>query len=116
MADQTTERGPIAARLKLAREMAGLTQNQVAELLQLHRPTISEIEAGRRRVAAEELLQLSEIYDVSISWITGEDEAGATIADDRVRLAARELTKLKDEDLDRILQLIRALRSPEAHE
>jgi transcriptional regulator with XRE-family HTH domain len=56
----------IASRLKLAREIAGLTQNQIAKLLKMNRPTISEIEADRRNVSAQELANFSEIYDVNV--------------------------------------------------
>ena len=52
----------IAERLRSAREVAGLTQGQAAKLLGLHRPTVSEIEAGRRKVSAEELGQFGDIY------------------------------------------------------
>ena len=43
-------REEIGGRLRMARETAGLSQGQVAKRLKMHRPTISEIEAGRRRV------------------------------------------------------------------
>ena len=55
----------IAYKLRLAREMAGLSQNQVAQILGLKRPAISEIEAGRRKVSAEEIAELARIYSVS---------------------------------------------------
>jgi hypothetical protein len=71
---------------------------------------VSEIEAGRRKVSAEELSILAELYGVNVPWIVGEKE-GSDSASDRARLAARELSKLKDKDLDRLLQLIRALKS-----
>ena len=64
----------IASRLRLARENAGLSQGQAAKLLSMHRPTISEIEAGRRRVSVEELTLFARIYDVSIPWLSGTDE------------------------------------------
>jgi transcriptional regulator with XRE-family HTH domain len=51
----------IASRLRLARENAGLSQGQVAKKMNLHRPTVSEIEAGRRRVSAEELARFAEL-------------------------------------------------------
>ncbi len=98
----------IASRLKLAREMAGLTQGQVAQSLGWHRPTVSEIEAGRRRVQAEELATLAELYGVNVPWIMGEGRSNEI--SDRAMLAARELDKLTDEDLERLLQLIRALK------
>lgn len=110
MNDQELFRQAIASRLRLAREMAGLTQGQVAKSLGWHRPTVSEIEAGRRKVSAEELSILAELYGVNVPWIIGEEEESGA-ASDRAKLAARELSKLKDEDLDRLLQLIRALKA-----
>lgn len=98
-----------SGRLRLAREQAGLSQGQVARLLNKHRPTISEIEAGRRRVTAEELTAFARIYAVSISWLLGTDSSDDE-NDDRVQLAARELAKLRPEDLERVLRLLATMR------
>jgi len=98
----------IGGRLRVAREMAGLSQAQVAKMLSLHRPSISEMEAGRRKVSSEELAKLSDIYDVSISWLTETED---TPEDERVKLAARELSKLKTKDFERVLNLLKALRT-----
>ena len=108
MNEQEFIRQRIATRLKLAREMAGLTQGQVASQLGWHRPTVSEIEAGRRRVLAEELKTFSELYGVNVPWLIGEAEEDGI--SDRAKLAARQLGKLSDEDLDRLLLLIRSLK------
>ena len=108
MNEQESIRLGIAVRLKLAREMAGLTQGQVAIKLGWHRPTVSEVEAGRRRVLAEELKALSELYGVNVPWLIGDAEDDGI--SDRAKLAARQLDKLSDEDLDRLLLLIRALK------
>lgn len=99
----------VATRLRIAREQAGLSQGQVAKMLNMHRPTISEIEAGRRRVAAEELAEFSRIYAISVAWLTGS-EGGDDGVDDRVKLAARELAKLKPADLDMVLRLLSTMR------
>ena len=99
----------IAQRLRMAREMAGLSQGQVARQLEWHRPTVSEIEAGRRKVSAEELSILCGLYGVNTSWVLGEESS--SLDEDRAVLAARELNKLKDDDLDRILRLIKALKA-----
>lgn len=107
MSDIDSIRTSIAARLRAAREQAGLSQGQVAKLLDLHRPSISEIEAGRRRVSADELSRLAGIYNVSISWLTEEK---SEVANPAIELAARELSKLKGEDLDRVLRFLRTLR------
>ena len=114
MSDMDLTRQAIASRLRTAREMAGLTQAQVARALGLHRPAVSEMEAGRRKVSVEELSRLAELYGVNVPWVVGEDEEQANPVIDRVTLAARELSKLREEDLDRLMQLIRSLRTTES--
>ena len=111
MSQSTSKKNEIGERLRWAREQAGLSQGQVAEMLDVHRPTISQIEAGRRGVKAEELSRFADLYDVKEEWIIRGDEAFADESDPRIELAARELSKLKKEDLDTILRLIRVLRS-----
>lgn len=100
-------RAAIAARLRAAREQAGLSQGQAAALLKLQRPTISEVEAGRRRVAAEELAGFARIYGVSISWLADDKPE---VPDPAAELAARELAKLKPQDFDNVMKLLRTLR------
>ncbi len=79
----------------------------MARALGMQRPTISEIEAGRRRVQAEELPRFADLYHVSVAWLVGESATGESA---KVELAARELSKLKSEDLDRVLKLLSSLR------
>ena len=111
-----TRRSAIAERLREARKAAGLSQGQVAKLLQMHRPTVSEIEAGNRRVSAEELVKFAETYDVTVSWLLGETAEQLEMNDPRLQLAARELSKLKPDDLDRLLRLLASMRSSDAEE
>ena len=108
---QESIRGVIATRLREARKVAGLSQGQVAKLLAMHRPTISEIEAGNRRVSAEELTKFAETYDVTVSWLLGESAEQLEADDPRLQLAARELGKLKPDDLDRLLRLLASMRN-----
>jgi transcriptional regulator with XRE-family HTH domain len=107
MTESTREQ--IAVRLRAARDAAGLSQGQVAKLLNVHRPTISEIEAGRRRVAGEELTRLASLYGVSVEWLTATSEKSDP-TEDRILLAARELSRMRDKDLDRLMSLLRMLR------
>jgi transcriptional regulator with XRE-family HTH domain len=112
MANKKERRQQIASRLSLAREQAGLTQEQVAKLLDLHRPSISEIESGRRKVSADEIAKFAEIYGVGSDWLLAK-EREQDFRHDRVELAARELDKLSDEDLNRVLNLLSSLRKEE---
>jgi Zn-dependent peptidase ImmA (M78 family)/transcriptional regulator with XRE-family HTH domain len=73
-------REQIAARLREHRESLGFTQAYVAAELGVHRPTISEIEAGRRAVTAEELYRLAVLYSASVAEILAEVPAGASDA------------------------------------
>ncbi|MQP68644.1 helix-turn-helix domain-containing protein [Niveispirillum sp. SYP-B3756] len=107
----STKRTQIAERLKEARRLAGLSQGNVAKMLGLHRPSVSEIEAGNRRVSADELARLAEIYDVNVAWLLGEAPETIDAQDPRLELAARELSKLKSDDLERLLKLLAAMRS-----
>ena len=100
----------IPARLRAARENAGLSQGQVAKLMNMHRPSISEMEAGNRRVSADELARLADLYDVKAAWILGESPERVATDDPRLQLAARELSKLKPEALDRLMTLIAAMK------
>lgn len=99
----------VAQRLREAREISGLSQGQVAHRLDLHRPAVSEIEAGRRKVSAEEIAKFAEIYGVTVEWIvsgaTAKDEADA-----RIRIAARELSKMSEKDINRLMKMLQMIR------
>lgn len=100
----------IASRIREARKMAGLSQGQVATMLGLQRPSVTEIEAGNRAVGAEELAELAKMFEVSVAWLLGEGTAKLDAHDDRLQLAARELQKLKPKDLDRLLTILASMR------
>ncbi|MBD2303192.1 helix-turn-helix domain-containing protein [Nostoc sp. FACHB-190] len=112
MSDLELRREAIASKLKAAREMAGLSQGQVAKLLGIHRPTITEMEAGRRKVAAEELVEFARIYGVSVSWLACSETDEINPKQAYIELAARELSKLGSEDLNRVIDLLKALQQP----
>lgn len=62
----------IGARLKEAREAAGLSQAQAAKLIGLDQAKISLIERGERSVKATELILFSEYYEAGYEWILGD--------------------------------------------
>ena len=99
-------RQALAERLREARKLAGLSQGKVAEMLDMHRPTITEIEKGNRKVSAEEISKFAEIYDVTgegnfeghsilnrLNDLALRDEATeARLAADREKLLAARAT------------------------
>jgi transcriptional regulator with XRE-family HTH domain len=62
----------IGRRLKYAREKLGLTQAQLSERLGFKdRQTLAAIEAGQRKVTAEELVRAAEALKVDIDFFNG---------------------------------------------
>lgn len=53
-------------RLKKARIASGINQADAAKKLEMSRPTLSAIEAGKRQVLASEILKFAELYNVSV--------------------------------------------------
>jgi transcriptional regulator with XRE-family HTH domain len=99
----------VAERLREAREASGLSQGQAAQKMDMHRPTVTEIEAGRRKVSAQEVEKFAELYGVTVEWIVSgpTDENGA---DARLVIAARELSKMNEKDLDRLMKMLKMFR------
>lgn len=106
----SAKRAQIAERLREARNLAGLSQGHVAKMLSLHRPSVSAMESANRRVSADELARLAEIYDVSVAWLLGVAPETLDVQDPRLELAARELSKLKPDALKILLKLLAAMR------
>lgn len=104
----TSEREKIAERLKEARTLAGLSQESAAKILGIQRPAISEIESGKRKVSAEEIIQFSNLYKVSTSWLLLKDETEAEM-DEQLKVAARELSKMNEADRKKLLDILKIL-------
>ncbi len=59
----------IGKRIKDLREELGMSQQKLAEMLGVARPTISQIESGTRKLCAEEMLKLSQIFNISVDLL-----------------------------------------------
>lgn len=101
----------IASRCRLARENAGLSQGQAAKKLSIARSSLTEAEAGNRKISAAELAEMARIYGVSVGWLACAEDRAPDPDRDRIELAARELAHLKREDLETVLQLVKSIRS-----
>lgn len=94
--DDVDAKQRLARRLRAARLERGLTQAEVARALGLHRPAISEVEAGRRSVTSGELHELSRLFSVPVEeLLAGEDvdEASAGM-DEVIREMGRVIVEL----------------------
>lgn len=59
----------IGERVRNIRERSGMSQQKLSELLGVSRPTVSQLEAGSRKICTEELEKLSEIFGMSVDGI-----------------------------------------------
>ncbi|RYD57616.1 MAG: XRE family transcriptional regulator [Sphingobacteriales bacterium] len=103
------DREKIASRLKEARVMAGLSQAQAADRLGLQRPAISEIESAKRKVSAEEIIQFASLYRVDTSWLLLQDKENEQSMSQHLKFAARELEKLSEDDIRKLIDVLKIL-------
>ncbi|WP_298841959.1 helix-turn-helix transcriptional regulator [uncultured Clostridium sp.] len=88
-------------RLKQARKNLGLSQEYVAKVMNLHRTTITSIEAGSRKITAIEMKAFSELYGVTLNDLMYNEENK-----NETKMFARAFSSLSDIDKDEIMNLI----------
>jgi transcriptional regulator with XRE-family HTH domain len=64
----------IGDRIQELRFQKGISQQRLAELLGVSRPTISQMENGERKISAEELDCLAKIFNISVDSLLKRDE------------------------------------------
>lgn len=59
-------------KLKILRKKRGLTQQEVAEFLEMTQPVYQKWESGNRKPSYENLSMLACIFDVSLDYLLGD--------------------------------------------
>ena len=94
----------IGRRLRLARENAGIRQDDAAQFIGMSRPTVVSIENGVRRVRIEELQVLARKYGISVNSLLRRE---AVHTDLMPRF--RRLRETDDEHTTEVIQLFNDL-------
>jgi Zn-dependent peptidase ImmA (M78 family)/DNA-binding XRE family transcriptional regulator len=103
MVTRRDEQVKLGQRLKQAREAAGYTQEEVAKLLGLSRPTVADIEGGRRRVDSLLLRDLAALFGVKPWELLGPpDETSKTARLRKLLFAELESTGASASDKKQI--------------
>lgn len=97
----------LARRLKESREYVGLSQEAVAERLNVPRASISAIEAGKRKVSGIELRDLAHLYRTSVEHLLGEQPDQDAV----VGALYRTARALRQEDQQQVLRFAEFLRN-----
>lgn len=86
-------------RLKKAREQIGLTQNQVAQVLEISREQVSYYEGGKREMGVNDLLKFADVYGLPPEYFLELEEDMTQ----KPTLVAYRTAQLSGEDLPVIL-------------
>lgn len=62
----------LATRIRSLRKEKGWTQSEFAKKVGVGRTTVCEWEVGRNSPSYERLLQIAELFEVSMNYLTGE--------------------------------------------
>jgi transcriptional regulator with XRE-family HTH domain len=69
----------IGRKIKELREALDLSQQELANRLDISRPTVSQIENGERRISAEEIKKLAKIFNISADRLLDLEKEPAVI-------------------------------------
>ncbi len=89
-------------RIKELRTQLHLSQDYVAKFLGLNRSTYTQMENGNRKVLADEVAQLSNLFGVSADSLLNDTEMSQPAA-----MFARSFERLDEKDQAEIMNLIR---------
>lgn len=108
----------LAKRIKLLRKQKGLTQKQLADLLDISASTVAMYETGRREPDTQTLNKFAELFGVSVDYLLGREktdmerlEENLARIDPRIQQAYRSLQSMDEEDLAMTLELIKVIES-----
>jgi len=108
------EQVEVGQRLRSAREMLGLTQEDVASALGIQRTSVIAMESGKRSVTALELRRLARLYRREVSWILGEGPESSEHDSTEDQALFRATSQLSVEDKDQVLRFAQFLAAGES--
>lgn len=97
----------LASRLREAREFLGLSQEVVAEAMEMPRSAVSAIEGMKRAVSAVELQQFAALYRRPLEFFTSAEKSPG---DESVAALFRATSGLTDGDKQQVLRFAEFLQ------
>jgi len=95
----------LGQKIRQARERRGLSQEEFADLVKKDQTAISEYENGKRKIAAAELPNFSEVLRVPIAYFFGEE----INADELDKLLLKEFHQLPEKSKVDAIEMLRIL-------
>lgn len=92
----------INERIKNFRNQLHLSQEYVANFLEINRSTYTQMENGKRKITAEDISRLSELFGVTADALLNENKISQPAT-----VFARSFEKLDENDQAEIMNLIK---------
>lgn len=88
----------LGERLKMYRTQKGLSQEKIAEMLDVSRQAVTKWEVGQTTPSSDNLIALANLYDVSLDELIGknEDEMASTEEEQKKRFSPKHNPVLRN--------------------
>ena len=97
----------IGQKIAELRMRTGISQQRLAEMLGVSRPTITQIEKGERKVSVDELVRLSEIFNLSVdNLLCSKEKLKVILAESRERKEVELPTRINIPQRNLLLQVL----------
>ncbi|MFA6925359.1 MAG: helix-turn-helix transcriptional regulator [Bacteroidales bacterium] len=99
----------IGENIKILREEKGLTQQQIAELIGMHRSNYSKIESGQRELSVNSLNKIAKHFGITLDVLVnmeGRVPKEVTIEDKAATEQMRLIQELEPEEKKMIFKMI----------
>ncbi|MBM7623748.1 transcriptional regulator with XRE-family HTH domain [Sporohalobacter salinus] len=121
-------------RLKKLRNEKGVYQKELAKIIGVSRPTITQYESGQRKPDHETLSKIADYFDVSIDYLLGRtderksaDKIKQALSDDEdlqefweqlstredLKLMFKQTKDLSPESIHRIIEIVKIIEDEE---
>jgi len=107
--DLNTDYMSIGQNIKKIREEKGMTQQQIAELIHMHRSNYSKIESGQREISVDALNKIAKFFGMSIDQIVNFDGAvpkEITIEDKTLMEQIKMIQELETDEKNIIFKMV----------
>lgn len=98
--------GPI---IKQIREEKGLTQQQIADVIHMHRSNYSRVEAAERELSLDAVRKIAQFFDMTIDQLVnydGDIPSEITVEDKSVHEQVKLIAELEEEEKHMIFKMI----------
>lgn len=102
----------IGKNIKHLREQNGMTQQQIADLINMHRSNYSKVESGQRELSVGALCKIAQYFGVSLDDLVsgnGEMPEEVTVEDKTLMEQVRLIQELEPEDQSMVFRMIDTL-------